>query len=87
MNEIKTKWLGGTTAKDYIAGSVELISGTKDKPKYKKLHYWKYFLTDNFVVYEIPNPSAPIENQIRKGVTENITLLVKSIPEVIEHIK
>ena len=32
MNEIKTKWLGGTTAKDYIAGSVELITGTKDKP-------------------------------------------------------
>ena len=87
MSEIKTKWLGGTTAKDYIAGGVELISGTKDKPKYKKLHYWKYFLTDNFLVYEIPNPSAPIENQIHKGVTENITLLVKSIPEVIEHIK
>ena len=87
MSEIKTKWLGGTTAKDYIAGSVELISGTKDKPKYKKLHYWKYFLTDNFIVYEIPNPSAPIKNQIHKGVTENITLLVKSMPEVIEHIK
>ena len=34
------------------AGSVELILGTKDKPKYKKLHYWKYFLTNNFVVYE-----------------------------------
>lgn len=87
MSEIKTKWLGGTTAKDYIAGSVELITGTKDKPKYKKLHYWKYFLTDNFIVYEIPNPSAPIKNQIHKGVTEKITLLVKSIPEVIEHIK
>ena len=87
MKKIETKWLGGCTAEAFISGSVELIYDTKDKPKYNKVYYTKYFDTNNFVVVRIPNPSADLGSQIVMGVPKDVELLVKSMPEVIEHIK
>jgi len=87
MKDIQSKWLGGCTAESYIAGAVGFTyRDNNGKPKYEKLHYWKWTDSGNTVVVRIPNPSAPMDEQIWESAPKKLKQSVRAMYEVQEHL-